>query len=241
MSLLFASHLSAAILYTDGNFDPANYNLVNVFQTGPITFTSAAVSTGGNPNAFHQFSSTRTSDPGQTRDLRIAFINPSFTYDWNTLGPLGEIQFSIDHRSISRRVNDPIITRFRFATRYNNVVYTQASSDVQVLSSSWTNTVTTLGGLGNFLDINGAPLDLSTGNGILQFGYRVAFFSTCNSPTAVCNVETNIDGFDNFSVLATPASELPPSGIPEPSQALPLVIAGTAFWLRHRSATDNRP
>jgi hypothetical protein len=228
--LALASPIFAATVYTDGTFNPANWQSTTLTQTGSAQLQISQLNANGNPGDFQQVSfSVLGTAAGDTAYVNIARFRSGFTWNPATDGTLGSMSFSMDLRNFSTAFNPPTALFWRPVLLQNGLTYSVLSSSLSPTPNGGFGTLawnfTNQSNWVNFQNPALAPNFTSTGS-LMTFGYRVESGTTCpSSAINGCRPVTVVDGLDNYRVELTAAQEA--SGVPEPS-TWALGIAGLA-------------
>ena len=204
-ALLAIAPLAAGVTYSDGDFDPLNWQSAfsaNYGNGGSFTAVQAA---GGNPGTkYRVHHDLNDADPGEDSGLAALHTLTAFTHDPATDGPIHFVNASIDVDKISGS------QRVRIAVIQDATIYVSISSfTIGSLPLSGWNTAPLAGlDVENFAerfpdlsyDVNSHP-DFSASGAPITFG-----FETSNSTGTGFGGYTTTADFDNFiiSVVAPP-------------------------------------
>lgn len=226
----------AGVVYSDGTFNPVDYNVQIYKSNAGATVTTGQTLTGGNPGAAATvFTSTNGLGPA---NIIVGFFRPNFTYDPVVSGAIQGIDVSLD-RYAQPSVNEMPITVGALTLRTFVVQGLSIYQAVETLPAV-TGAYTTLSAT-NLTAADFGLFDFTTGtllSGInpnfaapIEFGFGIRIAPG----TPPSGVETADLRADNWRVTVNAR----PNTVPEPSTlVLALTPLAVLAWARRRKTNS---
>jgi hypothetical protein len=225
---------------TVGDMDPADWTRTVISTAGVPSYGAVAPASGGNTGSFWEFTLTSpTVAPGQTAQVREAFLFKDAVYDPGLLGALGSVSIGFDTRTFSSNVGGASVAFGGFATatvQQGGRFYSATQIGAQQIGpGDWASFDFTSFDAGDWLELNtNATPDFSAAGSVLNFGFRISIGGSCppTSPGS-CAGPSTISGLDNFRFELQPDATVTP--VPEPGTwALMLAGLGLTGWAARR-------
>ncbi len=218
----------AGVVYSDGTFNPADWDSVVIAATNGGTVSAAQNLAAGDPapSRMVTFSSPQGMI-GQTT-LRLGSINTLFVYDPGVSGGIAQLDFSYS-LAFLEAISAPASTGFyRPALRQNGQIYQAVGISHATTSTSWTPFSFSSTSATDWAPAGGtANPDFSAAGSSIEFGYLVGLGLTCINPNG-CAQGSMTGALDNYRVAVT---SLPPdpglNPVPEPG-AWTYLLSGIA-------------
>lgn len=218
----------AGVIYSDGTFNPADWDLVVVTATNGGTVSAAQNLAAGDPAPSRTVTFSTVQGATGTTTLRLGSINTLFVYDPGVSGGIAQLDFSYSLAFLAS-ISAPASTGFyRPALRQNGVIYQAVGIFDSTGSTSWTPFSFSSASAADWAQAGGtANPDFSAAGSLIEFGYLAGLALICNNPNG-CAQSFITGALDNYRVAVTSLAPDPGlNPVPEPG-AWTLLLSGLA-------------
>lgn len=209
-------NMAAQIVFTDDDFDSADWTAGIVSQSAPqASFQANRIASGGSPGAYRRTDHTYAG-PG---DLIVAHWSISALYAPALQGEISGIDVSFDLMLLDG--GDPLVVAYGLILGQGDSVYRAAYSltTIEPITGVWEQHGFLNLQATDFIKISGSVAlpDFSTGAAAMQFGYFTA------NGTSSPDQTTTISGIDNWSITVNHSAAAAPVSATVWLLALPLL------------------
>lgn len=235
-----------ATIFTDGTFNPGDWNTVVAAQGAGVNHVATQQPAGGNPGAYLQFRSDFPPIPTGSQAFYTAdLFSMGFVWDPAVDGPIGQILYSFDLLWVESVGFNTSVGHFhRPVLLQDGVRYTlgTSSNSVTTIIPEWTSFNFDSSSAADWLRVGGSGNpDFSAGGGLIEFGFRVSLGSVCSGPVGfTCDAAAATSGLDNLQVQILNPRDPGPSEIPEPGTVALLGAGLSGLLLARRRAAGSR-
>ncbi|KQW44600.1 MULTISPECIES: PEP-CTERM sorting domain-containing protein [unclassified Roseateles] len=242
LALAFATHAAAdspGLNLAVGNFNAADWSLIQITDDGPSSANMVIDANLGNPGSHWVISYVTPASPGLSSSTnRLGAFYTGMAYDPAQSGALGKLAFSADLRGLSSSFAFDTLGSIRPALLQGGVTYTVAGSELVTgksmiqpgyLSQQWSFDAAAADWIPPVAGSLQRP-DFGAGAAPIYVGFRYTLATSCNSANG-CTGGSAFLSLDNFSATLTPVM----APVPEPS-AWMLLAAGLGLLALRRRA-----